>query len=45
MRSDNFDKFFMFRAKALLDLIGNAMGKAITNRDSDEVIKAFGEKL
>lgn len=45
MRLNNFDKFFIYRAKALLDLIGNAMGKTITNRDSDEVIKAFGEKL
>ncbi|WP_207706915.1 GmrSD restriction endonuclease domain-containing protein [Alkalibaculum sporogenes] len=45
IRSDNFNQFIICRAKALLDLIGSAMGKTITNRDSDEVIAAFGQKL
>jgi hypothetical protein len=45
LRSDNFNGFFVDRAKALLDLIGAAMGKTISNRDSDETIAAFGDKL
>ena len=43
--TDDFDGFFVNRAKALLDLISTAMGKTISNRDSDETIAAFGDKL
>ncbi|MBK5242557.1 DUF262 domain-containing protein [Clostridium sp.] len=45
IRADDFDGFFVYRAKALLDLIGDAMGKTISNRDSAETITAFGGKL
>lgn len=45
IRTDDFDGFFVNRAKALLDLISAAMGKTISNRDSEETIAAFGDKL
>ncbi|MGL6196270.1 MAG: GmrSD restriction endonuclease domain-containing protein [Thermoguttaceae bacterium] len=45
MRVDDFDVFFIKRAKSLLDLIGKAMGKAITGLDSQEVIEEYGESL
>ncbi|WP_246577920.1 hypothetical protein [Clostridium psychrophilum] len=45
IRTDDFDVFFVYRAKALLDLIGAAMGKTISNRDSTETITAFWGKL
>lgn len=45
IRADDFDGFFVDRAKALLDLISTAMGKTISNRDSEETIAAFGDKL
>ena len=45
IRLDDFDTYFWKRASALLDLIGDAMGKSITNRDSEEIISAFGKAL
>lgn len=45
IRVDDFDTYFCKRASALLDLIGDAMGKSITNRDSEEIISAFGKAL
>lgn len=45
VRSDDFENFFIMRAKELLDLISAAMGKAIPNRDSEEIVGAFGGKL
>ena len=45
IRSDDFNKYFIDRAKTLLDKISDAMGKAISGRDSDEVVEAFGTKL
>src|SRR5690606_25035286 len=45
LRSDDFDTFVRQRAAALLKLIEQAMGKAITGRDSEETIKAFGAEL
>ena len=45
MRNDGFDLFIRDRARQLLDLIGSAMGKTITGRDSDDVIKEFGGPL
>ena len=45
LRGDDFDTFFAFRAKALLDLIGKAMGKQISSLDSTDVIEAFGMAL
>jgi len=45
VRSDDFESFFIKRAKELLDLISAAMGKAITNLNSDEIVEAFGGEL
>jgi hypothetical protein len=45
LRSDSFDDYFAERAKALLDLISDAMGKTIANRDSEETVSAFGKSL
>ena len=45
LREDDFDTFFAFRAKTLLDLISKAMGKRITNLDSTDVVEAFGMAL
>lgn len=44
-RTDNFEGHIIFRAKKLLDAIEKAMGKTISGRDSEEVIKSFGDKL
>lgn len=45
IRSNNFDDFFVNRAKEILNLISGSMGKTIANRDSEEVIKVFGKAL
>lgn len=45
IRENDFDTYFTKRASALLDLIGTAMGKPITNRDSEEIIANFGNPL
>ena len=44
-RNDDFDKFIIHRAKALLNVIEIATGKAISGRDSEDVINAFGDRL
>lgn len=44
MRSDNFSGHIIYRAKALLDAIEKAMGKPISGRDSDDVIKIFEQR-
>lgn len=45
MRADDFDGHIIYRAKQLLNVIENAMGKKISGRDSQEVIDAFGGSL
>lgn len=45
LRGDDFDTFFAFRAKTLLDLISKAMGKRINNLNSTDVVEAFGMPL
>lgn len=45
IRNDNFSEFFAERAKLILDIISKAMGKSINNRDSDDIIEAFGKPL
>jgi len=45
LRTDDFDGFIRDRGMRLLDLIEKAMGKAVTGRDADEVIAAFGLAL
>lgn len=44
-RNDDFDNFIINRAKMLLDAIESAMGKAVSGRDSEEVISVFGNTL
>lgn len=44
-RTDNFSRYFLCRAAAMLDLIEQATGKAISGRDSELVIQNFGGKL
>lgn len=45
LRNDRYDSYFLKRAKALLGLISNAMGKSISNLDGDDVVAAFGGPL
>ena len=44
-RSNDFEKHIVLRAKLLLDAIEKATGKIISEKDSDEVISKFGERL
>lgn len=44
-RNDDFQRHIISRAKMILDAIENATGKTISGRDSEDVVKAFGEKL
>ena len=43
--NNDFDAYFIARAKALLDLIEDAMGKPVSNHASDEVAAKFGASL
>ena len=43
--ANDFDGYFVNRAKRLLDLIENAMGKPISDRDADITIEQFGASL
>lgn len=43
--SDNFDEYFIDRAKKLLVLIDNAMGKQVADRGSENVIQKYGQSL
>lgn len=45
LKADDFDNFIIDRAVKLLDRIESAMGKAISGRDSEDTIKAFGSPL
>ncbi|WP_066050913.1 GmrSD restriction endonuclease domain-containing protein [Robertmurraya korlensis] len=45
LRSDNFDEFFIKRAKSLLGLISEAMSKSIPNLNGEDVIAGFGGRL
>ncbi len=45
LASDDFDAYFIDRAKQLLDRIGKATGKAISGRDSEETIREYGVAL
>lgn len=44
-RADRFNEYFIFRAKGLLRIIGDAMGKPVTGLSGEDVIKDFGEPL
>lgn len=45
LKGDCFDAFIADRAKRLLNLIEEAMGKAVSGRDSGSTIQYFGEAL
>ena len=45
LRTDDFDSFFLLRAKSILNLIGNAMGKKIPDLNDADVAEAFGMQL
>lgn len=45
LSTDNFDAYFIDRAKQLLDRIEQATGKSISGRDSEETMHEFGVKL
>jgi hypothetical protein len=45
LHSDRFDDYFLKRAKALLKLIDESMGKPVRNLDGDDVVKVFGTSL
>ncbi|WP_186136292.1 DUF262 domain-containing protein [Burkholderia gladioli] len=45
LRADDFDAFIRLRAGALLNLIEQATGKAVSGRDSEDTVKAFGGAL
>lgn len=45
LSADDFDTFFLDRAKRLLDTIEKAMGKEVPDRASDETVAAFGSAL
>ena len=44
-RTNNFDVYFVKRAKSILNAIEKATGKAVPGRDSEETIRGFGESL
>ena len=43
--ADSFDTYFVDRAKKLLNLIENAMGKKIADRTAENTIEQFGSSL
>ena len=45
LKTNNFDDYLVDRAKKLLDLIEKAMGKVVSDRDSDDTIEQFGKSL
>lgn len=42
---DDFDAYFIDRAKKLLDLIEKAMGKLVSDRDAELTVEQFGASL
>lgn len=45
LKNDEFDLCFIDRSKKLLQLIEEAMGKIVTDKDSEQVIERFGCSL
>lgn len=43
--ADDFDEYFVDRAKRLLDRIEKATGKSVSGRDSEETVREFGVPL
>lgn len=45
LKADEFDKYFIDRAKKLVNIIENATGKKVAGRDSEITIEQFGSSL
>ena len=45
LSADDFDGYFIDRAKKLLTVIENAMGKKVADRGAEQTINAFGATL
>lgn len=45
IKNDDFDGFIIKRAISLLNLVDKAMGKKVSDRSNEDVIKAFGSAL
>lgn len=45
LRADDFNGYFVERAKGIISLISDAMGKPVTNLDGDDVVEGFGAAL
>ena len=43
--ADDFDTYFVDRAKKLLTIIEKAMGKKVADRGSEQTANAFGQSL
>ena len=43
--NDDFDTYFVDRAKAIIKVIENAMGKAIADKGSEQTIRLYGASL
>ncbi len=43
--ADDFDTYFISRAKKLLDLIEKAMGKKVADRNAENTVEQFGSSL
>ena len=43
--SDDFNTYFVDRAKAIMKVIENAMGNTISDKGSEQTIKCYGESL
>lgn len=43
--TDDFDGYFIARAKALMKTIESAMGKTIADKDSEQTINVYGTRL
>ena len=45
LRNDRFEKFVIERAKRIISVVENAMGKVVVGKDSEETVNAFGSRL
>jgi hypothetical protein len=45
IRADDFDTYFIQRAKMIVGLIEGAMGKPVSGKETDETVSVFGAKL
>ncbi|WP_049895925.1 GmrSD restriction endonuclease domain-containing protein [Oribacterium sp. NK2B42] len=43
--ADDFDSYFIDRAKKILNVVESAMGKAVSDKESEQTVKAFGVAL